>query len=101
MLTSSAFPPVDVARRSVELTISPSRNNPSNGNISEKGDATVTMEMGDNAAETLDNVEGQNVAIKSTRDDNENVQRMGRNRELVQNFRLVSVASFVAIATAA
>ena len=38
---------------------------------------------------------------KSTRDDAANMRRMGRTQQLVRNFRVLSVASFVAIATAA
>ena len=40
-------------------------------------------------------------ATKSTREDAENMRRMGRSQQLVRHFRLLSVASFVAIATAA
>ena len=37
---------------------------------------------------------------KSTRADAHNMQRMGRSQQLVRHFRLLSVASFAAIATA-
>ena len=38
---------------------------------------------------------------KSTRSDMENMRRMGRDQELVRHFRLFSMVSFVALATAA
>lgn len=38
---------------------------------------------------------------KSSADDSINMRRMGRRQELVRHFRMLSVASFVAIATAA
>lgn len=38
---------------------------------------------------------------KSSADDSINMRRMGRKQELVRHFRMLSVASFVAIATAA
>jgi choline transport protein len=40
-------------------------------------------------------------AMKSTSADARNMQRMGKNQQLVRHFRVLSMASFVAIATAA
>lgn len=39
--------------------------------------------------------------FKSTNADQQNMQRMGKNQQLVRHFRVLSMASFVAIATAA
>lgn len=39
--------------------------------------------------------------MKSTSGDQRNMQRMGKNQQLVRHFRVLSMASFVAIATAA
>lgn len=40
-------------------------------------------------------------ATKSTKDDAENMRRMGKDQQLVRHFRLLSMTSFVALATAA
>lgn len=40
-------------------------------------------------------------AMYSTADDSENMRRMGRKQELVRHFRTLSIASFVAVSTAA
>jgi hypothetical protein len=51
--------------------------------------------------EVHDDHDEHHTATKSTREDAENMRRMGRSQQLVRHFRLLSVASFVAIATAA
>lgn len=48
-----------------------------------------------------DDDDATHTAHKSTREDAENMRRMGRSQQLVRSFRLFSVASFTAIATAA
>jgi hypothetical protein len=50
--------------------------------------------------EMHDDHDKHRTATKSTREDAENMRRMGRSQQLVRHFRLLSVASFVAIATA-
>lgn len=49
----------------------------------------------------LNDLEEQSGLTKSSRDDKADMRRMGRSQQLVRHFRLLSVASFVAIATAA
>ncbi len=51
--------------------------------------------------ETLDDHDDDRTATKSTHNDAENMRRMRRSQQLVRHFRLLSVASFTAIATAA
>jgi choline transport protein len=51
--------------------------------------------------EVDDDHDEHRTATKSTREDAENMRRMGRSQQLIRHFRLLSVASFVAIATAA
>jgi choline transport protein len=84
------------------MVLNLSSSDPPNGNTWGKGDATPAAEIDlEDTIEAFDNIDEQNVATKSTRDDDENMRRMGRSQELVRNFHLVSMASFVAIATAA
>ncbi|PNY28326.1 Uncharacterized protein TCAP_01746 [Tolypocladium capitatum] len=70
------------------------------------GDACKTGGAAEAAAETdqgnsLEGNDERQAATKSTPDDAVHMRRMGRSQELVRHFRLVSVASFVAVATAA
>lgn len=77
----------------------------SNGssNKSSLADATVSKDIAGVEVTADDNLEDDTTdqATKSTRQDAENMRRMGRNQQLVRHFRALSVASFVAIATAA
>ncbi|KAJ3495377.1 hypothetical protein NLG97_g3439 [Lecanicillium saksenae] len=66
--------------------------------------ATVTDVFADSTAESadiaLEECDGRRNATKSTNADAENMRRMGREQELVRNFRMFSMASFAAMATA-
>lgn len=67
---------------------------------------TAGVEMvAHNASDDTEHGEGidldQRTAYKSTEADSIQMRRMGRRQELVRHFRMLSVASFVAIATAA
>jgi choline transport protein len=68
----------------------------------EKG-RMANAEISPDTADVDDDDEAQDVVdktTKSTRADAHNMQRMGRTQQLVRHFRLLSVASFAAIATA-
>ena len=68
----------------------------------EKG-RMANAEIAPDTADVDDDDEAQDVVdktTKSTRADAHNMQRMGRTQQLVRHFRLLSVASFAAIATA-
>lgn len=58
-----------------------------------KADSSVNVEDSE-ADEPTD-------GLKSTSGDQRNMHRMGKNQQLVRHFRVLSMASFVAIATAA
>lgn len=77
----------------------PSGNGSPNSLPWEKNGATVTAET--DHEDILEDMDEQHGTNKSTRADSDNMRRMGRNQELIRHFRLLSVASFVAIATAA
>jgi hypothetical protein len=93
---SPVLPPAGLNENALEMASLPSANGSTNGYGWEKGAAAVTAETDQD-----DILEEHNAATKSSRDDNEDMRRMGRSQELVRHFRLLSVASFVAIATAA
>lgn len=59
-----------------------------------KLDSSITVEDDTEADEPTD-------GMKSTSGDQRNMHRMGKNQQLVRHFRVLSMASFVAIATAA
>jgi hypothetical protein len=92
-------PPAGLNEDAVEMVSNPSGKGSPNGFGWEKGTTTVTAETDND--DILDIDEEHISATKSTRDDHEDMRRMGRSQELVRHFRLLSVASFVAIATAA
>lgn len=98
-MSSSVLPPADLKADSVEMTSNPAAGERANEYFWEKGGATAADEI--YQGEAFEVNDEQNAATKSTRDDSENMRRMGRSQELVRHFRLLSVASFVAIATAA
>ena len=79
-------------------------SNPSSGGSTpetwEKHDAGNVNVVGAEIYEESDDVIAD-PATKSTHDDAVHMRRMGRTQQLVRNFRVLSVASFVAIATAA
>ena len=85
----------------VEMVPNPSVKESSNGFGWEKSGTTTVVAETDQDDILEENIDEHNAATKSTRDDHEDMRRMGRNQELVRHFRLLSVASFVAIATAA
>ena len=62
-----------------------------------KGDITNFEVLG---TEAHDDPDAQRNPTKSTREDAINMRRMGRTQQLIRHFRLLSVASFTAIATA-
>ena len=68
--------------------------------ISEKREINSTNEANMTMSDDAD-APGTDPTYKSTRDDDLHMQRMGRSQQLSRNFRALSVASFVAIATAA
>jgi hypothetical protein len=94
-----ASPPAGLQDEPVEMVSNPSASPSANGSAWEKSGVTATAET--DKDDILEDIDEHNVATKSSRDDNENMRRMGRSQELVRHFRLLSVASFVAIATAA
>lgn len=66
----------------------------------EKGGFKV--EGRDIAAREIDSdMDEERIGSKSTAADAYNMRRMGKSQQLVRHFRVLSVASFVAIATAA
>ena len=69
--------------------------------MSTRGRRAVLRPAGLGREDAIEAGDEQNMVTKSTRDDNENMRRMGWRQELVRHFRLLSVASFAAIATAA
>lgn len=82
----------------VEMAAHPSPVVSSKDSSWEKGDAINAQVTG---AEVHDDPDESRDTTKSTREDTLNMRRMGRTQQLVRQFRLFSVASFVAIATAA
>lgn len=70
---------------------------------SSRGGALEKTEVRTNVSE--DSVEDQNHGIlattKSTNDDLQNMRRMGKEQQLVRNFRVMSLAAFSALCTAA
>jgi hypothetical protein len=82
----------------VEMVSHPSSGVSPNGYSWEKGPVAGVEVAKD---EVHDDHDEHRTATKSTREDAENMRRMGRSQQLVRHFCLLSVASFVAIATAA
>jgi choline transport protein len=99
-MSSWAVPPAGAKDDAVEMVSKPAPGEPANGYAWEIGGATPAAET-DPEDVVEDNIDKHNATTKSTRDDSNNMKRMGRSQELVRHFRLLSVASFVAIATAA
>ena len=96
-MSSSA--PADGQGDAVEMVSHPVSGVASNEYSWEKGrGAAVEIDRDD---ELLDDQDEHRTVTKSTREDAENMRRMGRSQQLVRHFRLLSVASFTAIATAA
>jgi hypothetical protein len=97
---SPVLPPAGLNENAVEMGSNPSGGASRQGYAWEQGGATAALssDPDDILEEELDQ---QDVITKSSHDDNDDMRRMGRNQELVRHFRLLSVASFVAIATAA
>ena len=50
--------------------------------------------------DTLENQDDTLAATKSTHDDLQNMRRMGKEQQLVRNFRVMSLAAFSALCTA-
>jgi choline transport protein len=77
---------------SVEMTAHP------RSGVSSKDGGDINIVQGD-----IDSEESEKIVdgFKSTNADEVNMRRMGRNQQLVRHFRVISMASFVAIATAA
>ena len=95
---SPDLPPTGSRDDAVEMVSHPSAKGSSDG-AWEKGTAVVGAETDQD--DVLEDVNEHGAATKSSRDDHEDMRRMGRSQELIRHFRLLSVASFVAIATAA
>jgi hypothetical protein len=70
----------------------------SSNDYSWEKDAVAGLEVAQD--EVHDDHDKHRTATKSTREDAENMRRMGRSQQLIRHFRLLSMASFVAIATA-
>ena len=99
VIMSAVYPPTALPDNRVGVLESSAR--PSVGNsVWEKSGNPVAVKT-DRPDYILEDPDEQNVVTKSSPDDNDNMRRMGRSQELVRHFRLLSVASFVAIATAA
>lgn len=98
-MSSSVLPPAGWKEGDVELVSNPAAGESTNGYAWEIGGSTAPAST--DQEEAVEDIDKRNAATKSTRDDNHNMRRMGRSQELVRHFRLLSVASFVAIATAA
>ena len=92
--------PVRVHGDAVEMESNPGTSHGTSPNqfSMEKGRAGAS---GIEADDNLDDQDEQNATTRSTRVDAENMRRMGRSQQLVRHFRILSVASFTAIATAA
>lgn len=54
-----------------------------------------------NAEDSVEDQNGDLIATKSTPYDAAGMRRMGKDQQLIRNFRFLSITSFVAIATAA
>ena len=65
------------------------------------GKETIPAIKAVSSDESLEEQNDNLAATKSTRDDADGMRRMGKHQQLVRHFRLLSVASFVGIATAA
>lgn len=81
----------------VEMVAPLSSSGSSRDSSREKGGITNLEASGTEAHDDLD---AQRNPTKSTREDANNMLRMGRTQQLIRHFRLLSVASFTAIATA-
>src|ERR1700709_2378313 len=79
--------------------LNPSADSLGNGFTQEKDMVAATAGVARDGV--LVDLEEPNGLTKSSRDDKADMRRMGRSQQLVRHFRLLSVASFVAIATAA
>ena len=80
----------------MEMVSHPSSGVSSNDSSWKKGPVADVVVAKD---EVHDDHDEHRTATKSTPQDAENMRRMGRSQQLVRHFRLLSVASFVAIAT--
>jgi choline transport protein len=99
-MSSSTAPAAGRQEDGVEMVSHPNSGVSSNEYTWEKG-PVASVEV-DKHEVLDDDVEDEHrTATKSTREDAQNMRRMGRSQQLVRHFRLLSVASFVAIATAA
>ncbi len=63
-------------------------------------DSTTHGSTTDDAAVHLEACDGRRSATKSSSTDAEDMRRMGRDQELIRNFRMFSMAAFAAMATA-
>jgi choline transport protein len=97
-MSSPAAPPGSGDGDDVEMVFHPGFGVSSNDYSWGKGPVTGVEVAKD---EVHDDHDEHRAATKSTREDAENMRRMGRSQPLVRHFRLLSVASFAAIATAA
>ena len=61
----------------------------------------VTNVNGGDSSDSLEHQDGNLHATKSSHQDAANMYRMGKDQQLVRHFRLFSITSFVALATAA
>lgn len=96
MASTSAVLPV---HGDVELVAHPSSTTSSND--VHVGKETIPAIKSIDSDESLEDQDEHLRATKSTKNDAEDMRRMGKEQQLVRHFRLLSMTSFVAIATAA
>ncbi len=73
-----------------------------NGNFWGKGAATVTSQANSGyGGGGEDGEDDEETVFKSSRDDAQDMRRMGHQQQFVRHFRLLSAMSFVAMATSA
>lgn len=96
MASTTAVPPV---HGDVELVAQPGATG--SPNDSYIGKETLPAIKSIDSDESLEDQDEHLRATKSTKNDAEDMRRMGKEQQLVRHFRLLSMTSFVAIATAA
>ncbi len=99
-MSSSLALPASRHEDAVEMVSHPTSGLSSSDYSYKKGRVAALNEV-DRDEVPDDHDDEHRTATKSTFEDAENMRRMGRNQVLVRSFRLFSVASFTAIATAA
>lgn len=73
----------------------------SNSRTTGKGILTEIKGVNSPDSDSLEDQDGNLQTTKSSHDDAVGMRRMGKDQQLVRHFRLLSISSFVALATAA